>query len=83
MSLVAVIGVASARRQCILRRLSLNKEPIHATTDVFDASGLSSGGGGVEGRFSDVKAQKDGKWVYIIDRASVPLPPPPGAGEGK
>lgn len=37
----------------------------------------------LEGRFSDVKAQKDGKWVYIIDHASVPLPPPPAAGKGK
>ena len=37
----------------------------------------------IEGRFSDVKAQKDGKWVYVIDHASVPLPPPPGAGKGK
>lgn len=37
----------------------------------------------LEGRFSDVKAQKDGKWVYIIDHASVPLPPPPDAGKGK
>ncbi|HEX9658118.1 MAG TPA: nuclear transport factor 2 family protein [Bacteroidota bacterium] len=30
-----------------------------------------------EGRYSDVKAKKDGKWVYIMDHASVPLPPPP------
>ncbi len=31
----------------------------------------------LEGRYSDVKAKKDGKWVYILDHASVPLPPPP------
>jgi uncharacterized protein (TIGR02246 family) len=37
----------------------------------------------IEGRFSDVKALKDGKWVYIIDHASVPLPPPPPEGKGK
>lgn len=35
------------------------------------------------GRFSDVKALKDGKWVYLMDHASVPLPPPPDAGKGK
>jgi ketosteroid isomerase-like protein len=28
------------------------------------------------GRYSDVKANKDGKWVYIMDHGSVPLPPP-------
>lgn len=31
----------------------------------------------IEGRFSDVKALRDGKWVYIMDHASVPLPPQP------
>ena len=31
----------------------------------------------IEGRYSDVKAKRDGKWVYILDHASAPLPPPP------
>lgn len=30
-----------------------------------------------EGRYTDVKARRDGKWVYIMDHASAPLPPPP------
>jgi uncharacterized protein (TIGR02246 family) len=29
------------------------------------------------GRFSDVKAERDGKWVYIMDHGSMPLPPGP------
>ncbi len=29
------------------------------------------------GRYTDVKAERDGKWVYLLDHASVPLPPPP------
>ncbi|HQX83357.1 MAG TPA: nuclear transport factor 2 family protein [Vicinamibacterales bacterium] len=33
----------------------------------------------MEGRFSDVKAMRDGKWVFVMDHASVPLPPPPPA----
>lgn len=34
----------------------------------------------MEGRFSDVKAPRDGKWVYVMDHASVSiLPPPPAA----
>lgn len=38
-------------------------------------------GGGVvlEGRTTEVLAERDGRWVYVIDHASVPLPPPPGA----
>jgi ketosteroid isomerase-like protein len=33
----------------------------------------------VEGRYSDVKASRDGKWVYIMDHGSVPMAPPPDA----
>lgn len=35
----------------------------------------------MNGRFLDAKAMRDGKWVYIVDHASVPLPPPPDAPE--
>lgn len=31
----------------------------------------------LEGRFSDVAVRKAGKWLYILDHASAPLPPPP------
>lgn len=31
----------------------------------------------IEGRYTDVKMMHDGKWVYVMDHASVPLPPPP------
>jgi ketosteroid isomerase-like protein len=37
----------------------------------------------MEGRYSDVKAFRDGKWVYVMDHASVPLPPPPPAPANK
>jgi ketosteroid isomerase-like protein len=30
----------------------------------------------VLGRYMDAKAKRDGKWVYIMDHASAPLPPP-------
>ena len=29
------------------------------------------------GRYTDLKAQKDGQWVYVMDHASMPAPPPP------
>jgi uncharacterized protein (TIGR02246 family) len=37
------------------------------------------GGGSMEmkGRYTDVKTKRDGKWVYILDHASAPFPPPP------
>lgn len=31
----------------------------------------------VEGRFTDAKMMHDGKWVYVMDHASVPVPPAP------
>ena len=30
----------------------------------------------IEGRYTDAKAMKDGKMVYVMDHASVPPPPP-------
>ncbi len=30
-----------------------------------------------DGRFTDVKKEHDGKWVYIMDHPSMPLPPLP------
>jgi hypothetical protein len=30
----------------------------------------------MEGRYSDVKALRDDKWVYVMDPISVLLPPP-------
>ena len=35
------------------------------------------------GRFSAVMRRKDGRWVYVMDHASVPLPPPPSAETAK
>jgi ketosteroid isomerase-like protein len=28
----------------------------------------------VEGRYTDLKAERDGKWVFILDHASIPWP---------
>jgi len=28
----------------------------------------------ISGRYTDLKAERDGKWVYLLDHASVPLP---------
>lgn len=36
----------------------------------------------IEGRYTDVKAMRDGTWVYLMDHASVPLPPAPAAASG-
>ncbi len=40
------------------------------------------GGQTLTGRYSDVKAVRDGKWVYVMDHASVPLPPPAAVPAG-
>jgi uncharacterized protein (TIGR02246 family) len=33
----------------------------------------------MEGRFTSVAARKGGKWMYVSDHASVPMPPPAAA----
>lgn len=33
----------------------------------------------MEGRFTDLSKKVGGKWYFLVDHASVPLPPPPAA----
>ena len=35
----------------------------------------------MDGRFTDVKKEHEGKWVYIMDHPSAPLPPPPAPAQ--
>ena len=30
----------------------------------------------IEGRFTSIAARKGGKWMYVVDHASAPMPPP-------
>lgn len=32
-------------------------------------------------RYSEVLGKRDGKWVYLVDHASMPPPPPPAGGK--
>ncbi len=34
----------------------------------------------IEGRYTDVKANRDGKMVFLMDHASIPMPPPSAGG---
>jgi ketosteroid isomerase-like protein len=49
------------------------------------AAGAAAGAAGapapteIRGRFTDVKAERDGKWVYLLDHASLPSPPAPAS----
>jgi len=69
--------------------MTLELTDVHhvALTDAVLSAGLwkltMPGPGGepmvVEGRFTDVKVERNGKWVYLMDHASTPMPPPPGS----
>lgn len=52
---------------------------------LWHLSGTAPDGSPIDmtGRFTDVKAERDGKWVYLVDHASVPLPPMPLAATAK
>jgi ketosteroid isomerase-like protein len=46
---------------------------------LFHLTGSAPDGSPVDrtGRYTDVKAERDGKWVYLVDHASLPLSPLP------
>ena len=57
-------------------RITSTAWPVWLSTVPANGDGTSTV---LQGRYSDVKAQRDGQWVYIMDHASVPLPPAPAA----
>ncbi len=65
-------------------QLELTEKHLMAAGDVVIGWGLwrisipTADGEPVEliGRYTDVKAERDGRWVYLLDHASMPLPPP-------
>ena len=53
-----------------------------ASSGTFSMTVTPKGGGAaqtMEGRYSSVAVKKNGKWMYVSDHASVPLPPAPAA----
>jgi len=66
--------------------VELRDKHVEISGDLATAWGLftltaSPVGGGepvvMEGRYTDVSKNFDGKWLYVADHASMPLPPPP------
>ncbi len=50
-----------------------------ASSGTFSMTITPKGGGAamtMQGRYSSVASRKSGKWLYLSDHASVPLPPP-------
>jgi uncharacterized protein (TIGR02246 family) len=45
-------------------------------TITMPAPDESAVGISISGRYTDLKAERDGRWVYLMDHASVPMPAP-------
>jgi ketosteroid isomerase-like protein len=82
-------GYAAMLKQMPGARMEVNEAHYTPVDDNVLAWGLwtitmpdSTGHGtmvAMRGRFTEVVAKKDGKWVYVVDHPSVPLPPPTNA----
>lgn len=83
-------GVAASWGEFFAQYKVLEVELFNNTTETHGDTGVSWGefrmlvepsGGGepleMTGRFSDVSRNIDGNWLYVMDHASMPLPPPP------
>jgi len=71
-----------------VREMTLAYNPLFSSGDLSVSSGrftmtvVPKAGGApqtMEGRFSSVAMKKGGKWMYVVDHASMPIPPPPPA----
>lgn len=71
-----------------VREMTLTYNPLYSSGNLSITSGrftmtlVPKAGGApqtMEGRFISVAMRKGGKWMYVVDHASMPVPPPPAA----
>jgi uncharacterized protein (TIGR02246 family) len=68
-----------------VQEMTLTYNPLYSSGNLSISSGrftmtvVPKAGGApqtMEGRFSSVAMRKGGKWMYVVDHASIPVPPP-------
>ena len=70
---------AKTFRECAHYDYSTASGNLAVSSGNFSMTVEPKGGGAaqtMEGRFTSVAARKGGKWMYVSDHASVPMPPP-------
>lgn len=73
------LGANTVREMTLTYDYSTTSGNLAVSSGNFSMTVEPKGGGAAQtigGRFTSVAARKGGKWMYVSDHASVPMPPP-------
>ena len=73
------LGASTVREMSLTPEYSTTSGNLAVTSGHFSMTIEPKGGGAaqtMEGRYTSVAVKKNGKWMYVVDHASVPMPPP-------
>jgi uncharacterized protein (TIGR02246 family) len=76
------LGASTVREMTLTPDYSTTSGNLAATSGHFSMTIEPKAGGAaqtMEGRYTSVAVKKNGKWMYVVDHASVPMPPPEAA----
>jgi uncharacterized protein (TIGR02246 family) len=76
------LGSSTVTAMTLTQDFETTSGNLAASSGTFSMTVAPKAGGAaqtMEGRYSSVAVRKGGKWMYVSDHASVPLPPAPAA----
>lgn len=76
------LGASKVTAMTLTQEFESTSGNLAASSGTFSMTVEPKAGGAaqtMEGRYSSIAVKKNGKWMYVSDHASVPLPPAPAA----
>ena len=76
------LGANNVKEMTLSQDFETTSGNLAASSGTFSMTVEPKAGGAaqtMEGRYSSVAVKKSGKWMYVSDHASMPIPPPPAA----
>jgi uncharacterized protein (TIGR02246 family) len=74
------LGANTVKEMTLTQEFEKTSGDLAASSGTFSMTVEPKAGGTaqtMEGRYTSVAVRKNGKWMYVVDHASVPMPPPP------
>jgi uncharacterized protein (TIGR02246 family) len=76
------LGATTVREMTLTYDYSMTSGNLAVSSGNYSITAEPKAGGAaqtMEGRFTSVAERKNGKWMYVSDHASMPMPPPPAS----
>jgi uncharacterized protein (TIGR02246 family) len=73
------LGASTVKEMTLTQEFETSSGSLAASSGTFSMTVEPKTGGAaqtMEGRYTSVAVRKKGKWMYVVDHASLPIPPP-------